>query len=139
MDKKVIIDLKLKENNRGIYGIFINQLSPNENYEECAYIGKSEQLFERAKQHTKSILNQTSIQSLNNSVDNNEVEIEIRLIEAVIYEFHNYAKDAQRLSSRENYWIDEYQKNNQCLEQVPAGRRPSIEQWHKLKSGEKLN
>ena len=42
-------------------------------------------------------------------------------------------KDAQRLASRENHWIDEYQEKNQCLEQVPEGKRPSIESWERQK------
>ena len=101
--------------------------------EQCAYIGKSEQLFERAKQHLKSIENRTNISSLKNAMDDDDLRIEIRLIESVEYKFDNYYKDAQRLASRENHWIDEYQEKNQCLEQVPEGKRPSIESWERQK------
>ena len=62
-------------------------------------------------------------------MDDDNLRIEIRLIESVEYKFDNYYKDAQRLASRENHWIDEYQEKNQCLEQVPEGKRPSIESW----------
>lgn len=99
--------------------------------EQCAYIGKSEQLYERAKQHLKSIENKTNISSLNNVMDDDDFRVEIRLIESVEYKFDNYYKDAQRLASRENHWIDE--EKNQCLEQVPEGKRPSIENWERLK------
>ena len=130
--KKIEIDKKLKEYSRGVYGIFI--VSCNSNCDEqCAYIGKSEQLYLRAKQHKVSIINRKSIPSLNNVMDDESLRLVIRLIESVEYVFDNYYKDAQRLASRENYWIDEYQKKDQCLEQVPEGKRPSIEQWKKLK------
>lgn len=91
------------------------------------------ELFERAKQHLKSIENRTNISSLNNAMDDDDLRIEIRLIESVEYKFDNYYKDAQRLASRENHWIDEYQEKNQCLEQVPEGKRPSIESWERQK------
>ena len=132
MKQKIEIDRQLEENNRGIYGIFITSSVSNCD-EQCAYIGKSEQLYERAKQHKNSILNKTTISILNNAMDNEKVRIEIRLIEKVEYVFDDYYKDAQRLASRENYWIDEYQKNNQCLQQLPEGKRPSIERWKELK------
>ena len=131
MREKIKIDRQLKENNRGVYGIFLIRCDDLD--EQCAYIGKSEQLFERAKQHLKSIENRTNISTLNNAMDDDDLRIEIRLIESVEYKFDNYYKDAQRLASRENHWIDEYQEKNQCLEQVPEGKRPSIESWERQK------
>ena len=131
MREKIKIDRQLKENNREVYGIFLIRCDDLD--EQCAYIGKSEQLFERAKQHLKSIENRTNISSLNNAMDDDDLRIEIRLIESVEYKFDNYYKDAQRLASRENHWIDEYQEKNQCLEQVPEGKRPSIESWERQK------
>lgn len=47
MREKIKIDRQLKENNRGVYGIFLIRCDDLD--EQCAYIGKSEQLFERAK------------------------------------------------------------------------------------------
>ena len=132
---KIIIDDKLIMTQRGIYGFFI--ISKNtEDKESCVYIGKSEQLFERAKQHKKSILSKTNINSFKR-VDADEILIEIRLIEPVKYKYDNYYKDAQRLASRENYCIDAYQEMNQCLEQVPEGKRPTIEVWEQLKKQHK--
>lgn len=133
MKKKIEIDRQLKEYNRGIYGIFII-INNSDCNEKCAYIGKSEQLYERAKEHCKSLLNRMNISSLNNAMDDEKSRIEIRLIEPVKYVFDNYYKDAQRLASRENYWIDEFQKKNECLEQVPEGKRPSIEAWKSQKN-----
>lgn len=109
---------------RGIYGIFI--IKDHEEY--CAYIGRSEQLSVRAKQHKISIEKKESIYSLNEAYANN-LKIEIRLIQEVNYFYDNYYKDAQRLASAECYWIDYYQSLNQCLEQLPEGSRPSFNKW----------
>ncbi|WP_143321013.1 GIY-YIG nuclease family protein [Clostridium sp. HBUAS56010] len=133
MNEKIAIDERIEEHQRGIYGIFI--LSCNGNCkEQCAYIGKSEELCTRVKNHYNSIQNQTHISTLNNVMDDEETRIEIRLVEPVPYIFDNYYKDAQRLASRENYWIDKYQEIDQCLEQVPEGKRPSIVRWEQLKA-----
>lgn len=109
MKNKIEIDKQLKKYGRGVYGIFIVSCNGNR-AEQCAYIGKSEQLYLRATQHKASIINRTSIPSLNNVMDDESLRIEIRLVEFVKYVFDNYYKDAQRLASCENYWIDEYQK-----------------------------
>lgn len=133
MNEKIVIDKRIEKHKRGIYGIFI--ISCNDDYDgQCVYIGKSEELSTRVKKHYNSILNKTHISSLNNVMDDAETRIEIRLVEPVPYKFDNYYKDAQRLASRENYWIDKYQKIDQCLEQIPEGKRPSIESWEKLKT-----
>ena len=57
----------------------------------------------------------------------------IKVLQEVPYLFDNYYKDAQRLASAETYWIDWYQKANQCLEQVPEGKRPTKEEWERMK------
>ncbi len=132
MNDRIIIDNQLTVHQRGIYGIFI--VSCNEIEEHCAYIGKSEELSTRVKNHCTSIQNKTHISSLNNVIEDTNTRIEIRLIEVVPYVFDNYYKDAQRLASRENYWIDKYQAIDQCLEQVPEGKRPKITRWEQLKS-----
>lgn len=116
---------------RGIYGIF----TETDRESICQYIGKSEQLPQRAAQHKKSIINKTSIPSLNNAVEDSSINrIAIRLIERVDYVFDNYYRDAQRLSSRECFYIDFYQNKNQCLEQLPEGRRPNISAWEEMKT-----
>ncbi len=132
MNNKIIIDNQFTTNKRGIYGIFIVS-SIEEKDEKCVYIGKSEELSRRVKNHCTKIQNKTHVKSLNYAMDNIESKIEIRLVESVLYVFDNYYKDAQRLASRENYWIDKYQAVDQCLEQVPEGKRPSIDWWIKSK------
>lgn len=129
MFEKIYIDENIKNYSRGIYGIFIIFSDG----ESCEYIGKSEQLSVRVKNHYNGILKDDHFLSLNNTMHDNETRIEIRLVESVPYEFDNYYKDAQRLASRENYWIDKYQKLEQCLKQVPEGKRPSIQRWEQLK------
>lgn len=136
MNKKIAINKDIAEHQRGIYGIFIKSCNEGDE-EQCAYIGKSEELSTRVKNHCNSIQNKTHISSLNNAMDDVETRIEIRLIEPVPCKFDNYYKDAQRLASRENYWIDKYQAIDQCLEQVPEGKRPDIVHWEKLKSESK--
>lgn len=130
--KKITIDKQIEEHQRGIYGIFIISCN-GDNLEQCVYIGKSEELSIRTKKHYNTIKNKTCILSLKDAMDDTGKRIKIRLIESVPYIFDNYFKDAQRLASRENYWIDKFQKVNQCLEQVPEGRRPNIYSWKQLK------
>ncbi len=129
---KIKIDTRFKTINRGIYGIF-TRTTDNDLEDICCYVGKSEQLAYRAEQHKKSLLNKTHIPTLNSAMDDEKSTILIKLIESVPYEFDNYYKDAQRLASRENYWIDKYQKNEQCLEQLPSGKRPSLMWWESEK------
>ncbi|MBQ9907971.1 MAG: hypothetical protein IJM46_14495 [Oscillospiraceae bacterium] len=132
---KICIAPELTEQQRGIYGIYI---CTQDGSEHCAYIGKSEQLAERAIQHKMKILCGESLPSVNAAMQDEAVRcIEIRLAEAVPYQFDNYYKDAQRLASRETYWIDHYQMQDMCLEQVPEGRRPSPAQYEKLKQTQK--
>ena len=133
---KIVIDNRFKTINRGIYGIFTCS-SDNHTEDICCYVGKSEQLFVRAKQHEESLLNKTHIPSLNSAMDDEILTISIQLIEDVPYKFDDYYKDAQRLASRENYWIDKYQENEQCIEQLPSGKRPSLIWWNSEKK--KLN
>lgn len=125
---KIIIeeDIEKQPNgNRGIYGLFIKRAEK----EECAYIGRSEIVSSRITTHLYRIIDGThSSVKLNNAFLDPESTIICKFLEPVKYEFDNYAKDAQRLASRECYWIDHYQSMNQCLDQVPEGKRPS-EQW----------
>jgi len=65
---------------------------------------------------------------------NTRKEIVIKILKEVPFEFDNYYKDMQRLASEENKYIDQYQKINQCLEQVPEGTRISEEEWEIMKT-----
>lgn len=79
------------------------------------------------------IENGKHVSSLIAAYKNPKATILISLLEEVPYCFDNYYKDAQRLASAENYWIDKYQGMNQCLEQVPEGKRPSIDACENMK------
>ena len=48
-----------------------------------------------------------------------------KFIEPVQYHFDHYYKDAQLHASREKYWIDVKQEQNECLEQIPEGKSPN--------------
>ena len=48
-----------------------------------------------------------------------------KFIEPVQYHFNHYYKDAQLHASREKYWIDVKQEQNECLEQIPEGKSPN--------------
>ena len=70
---------------------------------------------------------------LNDAFRDEDSKILCKFLEPVKYEFDNYYKDAQRLASRECWWIDEKQKLGECLEQVPEGKRPGIDWWNSQK------
>lgn len=114
---------------RGVYGIFIIK----NGCKSCSYVGKSEQLVIRAEKHKLDIENGKHVSSLIAAYKDPKATILISLLEEVPYCFDNYYKDAQRLASAENYWIDKYQGMNQCLEQVPEGKKPSIDAWENMK------
>lgn len=130
LSMEVQIDKSVYECKRGIYGIMI--IKGQE--EKCAYIGKSEQVEVRANKHKSVIESGGHIQSLKDAYKDPKATIVIRALESVPYEFDNFYKDAQRLASAENRWIDKYQKMDQCLEQTPEGRRPSFDAWLKRKA-----
>ena len=52
----------------------------------------------------------------------------------LLFNMKNYNKDMQYLASRECYYIDKYQKLNQCLEQRPDGRNMYENVWNKEKT-----
>lgn len=127
--EKVCINDSVNTCPRGIYGIFIIK----NNNKVCAYVGKSEQVPVRVKNHKAKIEMGEHTPSLNEAFNDAEATIEITVLQAVPYLFDDYYKDAQRLASAETHWIDEYQGANQCLEQVPEGKRPSKEAWERMK------
>lgn len=130
---KIIIedDIEKQPNgNRGIYGFFIRR--PGK--EECAYIGRSEIVSTRIGAHLDKIIDGNhAATKLNTAFLDKESKIICKFLEPVEYQFDDFNKDAQRLASRECFWIDCYQKKNECLEQAPEGRR-SKEFWEKEKA-----
>lgn len=125
----VIIDESIIKCVRGVYGIFIEK----DGNRICEYVGKSEEVPTRAEYHKNKIESGTHIKVLVNTNKDSKAKIIIAVLEDVPYVFDNYYKDAQRLASAENYWIDKYQGMGQCLHQVPEGKRPSIVSWEKRK------
>lgn len=125
----IIIDESIINCARGVYGIFIEK----DGRRTCEYVGKSEEVATRVEYHKNRIESGTHIKVLVKANNDPKASIIITVLEAVPYVFDNYYKDAQRLASAENYWIDKYQGMDQCLHQVPEGKRPSIVSWKKLK------
>lgn len=127
---KIIIDKDIEnqpKGNRGIYGLFIIKGE----LKECAYIGKSEIVSSRVINHLYKIIGGNhAVIKLNKAFIDKDSKILCEFVEPVEYRFDNYYKDAQRLASRECYWIDKYQEVNQCLEQVPEGKRPGKDWWN---------
>lgn len=132
--KNISVDAEIKKFDspvRGIYGILCGD------EEECVYVGRSLNIYSRmfkAYGHiTQMMYGEHENKQLQNAVDTGQ-KIHIKLLDEVKYIFDNYYKDMQRLASRENYYIDLYQQNNQCLWQVPEGTSMTKEDWESLKN-----
>ena len=118
--------------NRGIYGIFTVSEADGK---ICRYIGKSEELPVRARNHYNSIINKTTIASLCIALDDPEIkEIVIQPLKEVPYKYDQYARDAMRLATWELLYINRMQRKCLCLEQLPEGRRPSFAEWDKMRA-----
>lgn len=135
---KISVDDKIKDADnpiRGIYGIFVKDKE-----EKCVYIGRASSLYDRmfgSRGHiTKLKKNIYANKQLQDAITTRK-EIEVKILEEVPLEFDNYYKDMQRLASKENEYINQYQKINQCLEQVPEGTRICEEKWERLKAKNK--
>lgn len=111
------VEGKIMENRdiRGIYGIFVQ--------EECVYVGRSNNIYSRifmAKGHIQKIRYKQHVRKLLLGIEAHK-EISIKVLEEVLLIGDHKAKDAQRLNSRECYWIDYFQAKDECLEQFPEG------------------
>ncbi|OAA84681.1 hypothetical protein [Clostridium ljungdahlii] len=136
MKNKISVPLEILDGkkNRGIYGIFVVDKSHSEEF--CAYIGKATNIYKRMFCGKKAHLVKLKETKLYNSViseamQNEDKRIDIRVLEEVTFQYENYNKDMQYLASRECYYIDKYQKLNQCLEQRPDGRNMYEDVWKK--------
>ena len=137
---RISVDNKIKDVDnpiRGIYGIFVKDKNEEE---KCVYVGKAFSLYDRMFGSTGHIpklkKNIHTNKQLQDAVNVGK-EIEIKILEEVPFEFDNYYRDMQRLASKENKYIDQYQKINQCLEQVPEGTKTNEEEWERLKEKSK--
>lgn len=129
------VDDKIKDAKnqvRGIYGIFVK----DKEY-ECVYVGRALSIYDRMfgpKGHITNLMkNKHSNQQLQDAM-NTKKKIKIKILKEVPFGFDNYYKDMQRLASEENKCIDQYQKINQCLKQVPEGTKLNEKQWERMKS-----
>lgn len=117
--KNIIIDSRIIElyDLRGIYGIFVEN--------ECVYVGRANSMYSRMFKgdcHIRSLRLGVQVSKLQNGFNSGK-RIEIKVLEIVEYNENNHpAKEAQRLASRECWWIDHFQEEDQCLEQYPEGR-----------------
>jgi len=59
-------------------------------------------------------------------------KIIIIVLKEVKYKGDNYYKDMQRLASAENMLIDEYQKQDECIQQLPEGRWLKLGTWKEM-------
>ena len=132
--KKIILAEEIKDVNnpiRGIYGIFVKDKEMR-----CVYVGRTASIYQRmfsARGHITKLMNEnhTNLQLM--AAVQSGKEIVIKILEKVPFKFDNYYKDMQRLASAENKYIDIYQEQNQCLEQVPEGTRISEKEWEDMK------
>lgn len=129
-------DILNGKNKRGIYGLFV--ISKSNSDEVCAYVGKATNFYSRLFKGSKAHLVRLKNNKLHNStideaMQSEEKRIEIRVLEEVTFQYENYNKDMQYLASRECYYIDKYQKLNQCLEQRPDGSNLYENVWNKEK------
>jgi len=117
---------------RGIYGIFVN-----DSEKRCIYVGRSSSIYDRmfgSDGHITKLKDSrhTSTQLMEAMI--NGKKIEITILQKIPLNFDNYYKDMQRLASAENFYIDFYQNQNQCLEQIPEGTKMSQKEWEAMKN-----
>lgn len=133
MNDKIIIDDEIIYSNkaiRGVYGIFVYEGSR----EYCAYVGRTSNIYGRffvgRNAHLVKIkVGQCSNIAINKALSNDNAIIKIKILKKVNCHYDDYHKDMQRLASCENYFIDKYQKLNQCLEQLPDGSNMKSKVW----------
>lgn len=136
------IDSDIKDHTketRGIYGFFIE--------DTCIYVGRSQSIYGRifdAKGYLASLkfnVDNKEFQNEEQSISNdlfeaikNGKQISVKILERVPLQRDNYSKDMQRLASAECKYIDSYQENNHCLNQLPDGKNMAVVDWNlKLK------
>lgn len=116
----------LEVQTRGIYGFFIldNEKS------KCVYIGKAIDIKSRVMEHLtqlkwleKQVLSTEPalhIKMLNEALQRGK-QINVKVLEKVIYEYEEYARDLHHLAYVEYSYIEKYQTEGECLYQFPEG------------------
>lgn len=116
--KNISFDARIEEQPelRGIYGIFVE--------DECAYVGRATNgiyyRFFSGDCQARNMRLRECVPKINDALEKG-LHIDIRILDVVPPGDECKAKEAQKLASRECFWIDHYQALNQCLEQLPAG------------------
>lgn len=134
MKEKIIVEDKIIDSEiRGIYGIFVE----TEKEKKCVYVGRATNIYSRLFKGSDAHL----VRLKKGKHENTELKkamstsgkIKIEVLEEVKCKYKNYSKDMQALASRECFYIDKYQKLDQCLEQLPDGSNMDIRVWEKAK------
>lgn len=134
MKEKIIIEDKILNSEiRGIYGIFVE----SEKEKKCVYIGRATNIYTRLFKGNDAHLVRLKkgihkIPELQKAMGTSD-KIVIEILEEVKCKYSNYNKDMQELASKECYYIDQYQKLDQCLEQLPDGSNMKIYAWKREK------
>lgn len=134
MKEKIIVEDKIIDSEtRGIYGIFVE----TEKEKKCVYVGRATNIYSRLFKGSDAHL----VRLKKGKHENTELKkamstsskIKIEVLEEVKCKYKDYSKDMQELASRECFYIDKYQKLDQCLEQLPDGSNMDIRVWEKAK------
>lgn len=140
MKEKIIVEDKIIDSEiRGIYGIFVEA----EKEKRCVYVGRATNIYSRLFKGSDAHL----VRLKKGRHENTELKkamstsgkIKIEVLEEVKCKYKDYSKDMQELASRECFYIDKYQKLDQCLEQLPDGSNMDIRVWKKAKKLHKQN
>ena len=134
MKEKIIVEDKIIDSEiRGIYGIFVE----TEKEKKCVYVGRAtniySRLFKGSDAHLVRLKNGKHENKKKKKAMNTSGKITIEVLEEVECKYKNYSKDMQELASGECFYIDKYQKLEQCLEQLPDGSNMHICVWKKAK------
>lgn len=123
-EKGILIPEEVKENNIVcIYGLF----AVNQEYKRCFYIGKTTNLRGRLLSsggHVHNYLNgyvSKLVPKYINLHINNGDEVHIEILEEIDYFDESFSRAAHRLAYSELKYIVMYQKNGECLNQLPEG------------------
>lgn len=117
LEKHITIDPRIIKQtvNRGIYAIYDG--------DNCLYCGRSTNLYARIFKSGGHIMKMRlgqHISAIIKCLEENR-PLTITILEEVPLVYDHPAKDAQRLASRECFWIDTLQDKDMCLDQWPEG------------------